>query len=206
MLELRDKDWERMKWDIQNLPFTKRCLSEHPELGNRFLEYRDVSTVNLSTDILVRYIVLNYHRFSPFVEKCDNPMERKIHVLHYLKVKDKDGVYPEDVQRVLKNDYEAVGKMIIQFVKFENSLDYFAFTQTMETWFTLNEQLGTYLTSAKDSKDTADIMIKMDKVDERRDSLANKLFQRDKDLKNFIGSVLVEEGRRKNKIVPEDYI
>jgi len=94
--------------------------------------------------------------------------------------------------------------MIIQFCKFENSLAYFAFVQTVEAYLSMNTKLGQDLEGAKESKDTADVMIKLDKVEERIDKLADKLFQRDKDLKDFIGSVLVMEGRSK-KIVPEDY-
>jgi hypothetical protein len=204
MIELKDKDFASMKWRIDLVPMNDKVRDTLPDVADIFLEFSKFSTTSLSNDILIRFIVFCYHRKSPFVEKIDNIIERKVAVLNYLKVVDNEGKYPDDIQKILKSSDAKTAKMIYQFCKFEDSLTYFALVTTTETYIAMNERLGEEISSAKDSKDTVDVMIKLDKIEERIDKLADKLFKRDKDLKDFIGSVLVMDGRKK-KICPEDY-
>lgn len=204
MTDLHEKDFATLKWRIDELPLSKKCVDEFPELKNIFLEFLNYKTETLTTDLLMRLIIFCYDRKSPFTEKIDNIMERKVAVLNYLQVSDKNGQFPKDVQDIVKSSDAKTAKMIYQFCKFQDSLTYFALVTTVETYIQMNEQLGSSMDGAKDNKDTVDVMIKLEKVEERIEKLSAKLFKQDAAMKDFIGSVLVVEGR-KRKLVPEDY-
>lgn len=204
MIELAEKDFLSLKWRVDKVPSTKRVIDEIPELKNIFLEFLKYETESLTTDNLIRFVILCYDRTSPFVEKKDNIVERKVDVLNYIGVKDVKGQFPPDIQKILKSTDSKTAKMVYHYCKMQDSLTYFALVATVETYISMNERLGEEMSSAKDSKDTVDVMIKLDKIEERIDKLSDKLFKRDKDMKDFIGSVLVIEGRKK-KILPEDY-
>lgn len=203
-MDVNKKDFTGMEWRIDELPDNEKCVDTFPELKNIFLEFLNYKTESLTNDQIIRMIVYCYHRKSPFVEKMDNIIERKTAVFNYLKVKDNKGIYPKDIQAIIKSSDAKTAKLIYQFCKFENSLTYFALVTTTEAYIKMNEKLGDDMEGSKESKDTVDIMIKLQKVEERIDYLADKLFKRDKDLKDFVGSVLIVEGRKK-KIFPEDY-
>jgi len=203
-MDVNKKDFTGMEWRIDELPDNEKCVDAFPELKNIFLEFLNYKTESLTNDQIIRMIVYCYHRKSPFVEKMDNIIERKTAVFNYLKVKDNKGIYPKDIQAIIKSSDAKTAKLIYQFCKFENSLTYFALVTTTEAYIKMNEKLGDDMEGSKESKDTVDIMIKLQKVEERIDYLADKLFKRDKDLKDFVGSVLIIEGRKK-KLWVEDW-
>ena len=178
-------------------------MDKYPELKNQFLEFLNFSTDTLSSDMLIRFIVLCYDRTSPYVQKMENIMERKVAIFNYLKIEEIKGSFPADVQGIIKSADSKVAKIVYQFCKFQDSLTYFALVTTVETYIQMNESLGESMSSARDSKDTADVLVKLDKIEDRIDKLSNKLFKHDTMMKDFIGSVLVVEGR-KHKIIPED--
>lgn len=203
-MDIEKNDFAKMKWPLHLLD-RKTMWIQYADLKNRFLEYLDIYTPSLTNDDIVLFIVYCYHRYSPFVEKMDNIIERKVAILKYLNIEPKaDGKYAPDIQDILRSNNEVIGKMIIQFVKFENSLTYFAFVQAVETFFAMNTQMAKELSTAKEAKEAGDVIIKLNAVEDRIDKLADKLFQRDRDLKDFLGSLTVIEGR-KHKLVPEDY-
>lgn len=204
MVEIVEKDYEKLKWRIDKVPFDKKCIEVYPELGDIFLEFLTLKTDTLSNDMLIRFIIFCYHRNSPYIEKITNPIERKVAVFNYLKIEEKNGAFPSDIQSIVKSISPRVAKMIYQFCKFEDSLTYFALVTTTEVYIQMNEQLGSEMSSAKDSKDTADVLVKLEKIEDRIDKLSSKLFKQDIMLKDFIGSVLVVEGRKK-KITAEDW-
>lgn len=204
MSDLNEKDFQNLKWPLHQLPLSEKCLDSYADLSDIFLEFKNYKTDSLTNDLVVRFIVFCYDRKSPFVEKMENILERKIAVLNYLKVPDKNGQYAEDIQRIIKSNDSKTAKLIYQFCKFQDSLTYFALVTTVEVYISMNEKLGNEMDGAKESKDTADTMIKLEKIEDRIEKLSNKLFKRDADLKDFIGSVLVVEGR-KRKIFPEDW-
>ncbi len=204
MIDIATKEFEKLKYRVDLVPLSENCCDKIPDLKNIFLEYKGYKTPTLTNDLLVRFIVLTYDQKSPFVEKLNNIKERKVAVLNYLQIQDKDGVFPEDIQDIVKSTDPTTARVVYQYCKFQYSLAYFAFVTTVETYISMNERLGEDISSAKDTKDTADILVKLDKVEERIEKLSDKLFKRDTDLKDFIGSVLVVEGRKK-KILPEDW-
>lgn len=204
MIEIVENDFSKMKLDIHTLPLDESCQNTYPEIANIFLEWSKYRTESLTNDILIRFIIFCYDRRSPFVEKIENPIERKIAVLNHLKVPAINGVFPDDIQKIVKSLDGKTAKVIYHFCKFQDSLTYFALVTTTETYISLNEKLGEEIGSSKESKDTVDVMIKLQKIEERIDYLSDKLFKRDTDLKDFIGSVLVMEGR-KHRLFAEDY-
>lgn len=192
-MEFKEKDWLGMKWRVDTSP-----AKNYPDLMDRFIEFGGFKTDTLSADQLIKYIVFCYHRRSPFVEKIENLIERKAEVMNYLKVgTDKDGYFAKDVQDIIRSSDDKVGKMIIQFCKFENSLVYTALIQTQEAYFKLFEQMNAVISDTKESKDVADVLIKLEKIEDRMKKLANELFLQDKEQANFVASTQVVAARIK---------
>lgn len=204
-IEIKDSDFDKMKWNFNLLSPSSSITKIFPDLGAIFSEYKNIRTDNLTNEQILRYIVLCYHRNSPFYNKIENLMERKREVMNYLKamVLD-DGLYPNDIQLILRSVDATVGKAIVHFCKFENSLLYLAFSQTMEAYLGLLDQFTVKTTSNKESKDIQDMILKMGQVEQRLDSLSIKLFQQDKLQADFVPAFLIEESRKK-KVIPEDW-
>lgn len=204
MVEITEKDYLHLKWRVDTPSDEESCIEKFPELRNIFQEYLSMTTDSLSNDQLIRFIVLCYDRRSPYVEKIDNIMERKVAVLNFLRIPTVGGTFPDDIQSIIKSADSKTAKMVYQFCKFQDSLTYFALVTTVEAYIGMNERLGEEISTAKDSKDTAEVMIKLSKIEERIDTLSDKLFKKDNAMKDFIGSVLVVEGRKK-RLIPEDF-
>lgn len=205
MLDIADKEFEKMKWNIHNVPLDASCMDKFPEIRKLFMEFpMQFRTESINYEQIIRFIIFCYHRRSPFVEKLENVVERKVAILNYLQVPKKDNEWGQDVQRILKSADNKIAQMVYHFCKFEDSLTYFAYVTTVETYIMMNEKLGDAIDSAKDSKDTADVLVKLDKIEERIEKLADKLFRRDKDMKDHVASIIVLTGRKK-KLLPEDY-
>lgn len=193
MNDFKEKDFSVMRWRIDTAP-----AKNYPDLMDRFIEFGGFKTDSLSNDQLIKYIVFCYHRRSPFVEKIENLIERKAEVMNRLKVgTDKDGYFAKDVQDIIRSSDDKVGKMIIQFCKFENSLVYTALIQTQEAYFKLFEQMNAVISDTKESKDVADVLIKLEKIEDRMKKLANELFLQDKEQANFVASTQVVAARAK---------
>lgn len=200
-MELRESELTKMRWRIDKQP-----ASSFKDLMDRFEEFKSSQTVNLSNEQIINYIVWTYHKNSPFVERFENIIERKAEVLKYLGVKpQKDGYFAEDIQKVIKSSDEVVGKMVIQFVRFENSLSYYALVQTLESYCKLLDQLGEEVGSSKEAKETTETIIKMKKVKEAVDELAAEVFRQDAYQADFVAAHQIEQGR-KSRIIPEHYV
>lgn len=196
-------DFDKMKWQINSLSEKESALEKFPELNNRFLEFAKVKTISLSNDQIVRYIVYCYHRKSPFVEHYENVLERKTMILDFMKIKPgADGKYQVDIQDIVRSKDENVGRMILQFCKFENSMAWMALVQTQEAYLNLFDQMEA--SSSKEAKEVSDVIIKMEQIEKRIDNLSSKLFQQDKYQSDFVASAQLEESR-KRKLVPEHY-
>lgn len=204
-MELKDGDFKKMKWDFSLLSPKTSVTKIFPDLGDMFGEYKEIQTDNFSNEQILRYIILCYHRGSPFYNKIDNVMERKREVMNYLNAPtDSAGLYLVDIQRILRASDPIVGRMIIHFCKFENSLVYLAYTQTMEAYLGMLDQFTAKTTTTKESKDLQETILKMTAIEQRLDSLAVKLFQQDRLQSDFVPAFLVEQSR-KRKVIPEDY-
>jgi hypothetical protein len=200
MLEITDREFSKLKYAVHSIPLNESCCDRLPDLRNVFLEYPVFGTATLTNDLAIRFIVFCYDRKSPFVEKLDNIMERKREIFSYLKVPTE----PEDIQNIIKSADRELAKVIYHFCKLQDSLTYFALVTTTEAYINMSVRMGDDISSAADSKQTLETLAKLSKVEERIEDLSRKLFQQDVAMKEFIGGVLVAEGR-KRKIFSEDW-
>ena len=192
-------DFSKMKYPIHN-----KCYRDIEELNRVFKDFF-YSTENMNTEAIVKYIVFCYHRLSPFVLGMESLIDRKREILDYLGIKkNKQGYYPDDVQGIIKNLDEYTSKLACLFLRYEKNTKYYSYVQTLEAFYALNDQLAVGAQSTKEGKDVADIAIKLEKVEDRLNKLANELTEQDIALANHIGGLEkdIEKGLR---LFPEDY-
>ena len=84
-----NEEWGKCRWRVDTVAEDIRCYDVYPELADIFkpivTAYQGISVEgNLSMDSIVRYIVLTYHRFSPFAVNEQNIIKRKIQVCEFI--------------------------------------------------------------------------------------------------------------------------
>ena len=132
-------------------------------------------------------------------------IDRKREILDHIGVKQtKHNYYTEDVQKIVKNQDNDVARAACLFLRYENNIKYYSYVQTLEAFYSLNDQLAIGATSAKEGKDVADIAIKLDKVEERLAKLGREFAEADAALCDHIGS-LEKDIEKGVKLFPEDY-
>lgn len=192
-------DFSKMKYPVHTANY-----KDIPELQSIFKDF-SYSTDTMTTEQIVLYIVYCYHRQSPFVFGTESLIDRKREVLEHIGIKPtKGGYYPNDVQKVMKNTDEYSSKAACLFLRYEKNIKYYSYVQTLEAFYALNDQLAIGAQSTREGKDVADIAIKLDKVEDRLNKLANELTEQDESLANHIGS-LQKDIELGVKLFPEDY-
>lgn len=166
----------------------------------RFHGFEKMSIDGMSNPVLRKYIILTYHRFSPFVSDYESIRERKNQVLKYLGYKDSD--ITEEMKQVLMSVHRDVGMMAVRFCRFENNIAYQTLCATQEAHASLLVTMSAELGATKEAKDITDITIKIEKIVDSITALSEKIFQKDIELTNFVFSL--QEIERLN-IFPEDY-
>lgn len=192
-------DFTKMKY-----PVDSKNYKDIESLHKVFSDF-GYKTEAMTTEQLVKYIVFCYHRTSPFVQNTESLIDRKREILDYIGVKKtKNNYYTDDVQKVIKNQDELVSRAACLFLRYENNIKYYSFVQTLEAFYSLNDQLAIGATSAKEGKDVADIAIKLDKVEDRLEKLKRELAEGDTALCDHIGS-LEKDIEKGLKLFPEDF-
>jgi predicted ATPase len=192
-------DFSKMKY-----PIDSKNYKDIESLHKIFSEFKYKSEA-MSTEQIVKYIVFCYHRYSPFVMNTESLIDRKREILDYIEVKKtKHGYYTDDVQKIIKNQDNDVSRAACLFLRYENNIKYYSFVQTLEAFYSLNDQLAIGASSAKEGKDVADIAIKLEKVEDRLEKLKRELAEGDTALCDHIGS-LEKDIEKGIKLFPEDY-
>lgn len=192
-------DFSKMKYPIDTKPY--KDIESLKKVFEQFLYQTDA----MNTEQIVKYIVFCYHKFSPFVINTESLIDRKREILDYIGVKKtKHGYYTDDVQKIIKNQDADVSRAACLFLRYENNIKYYSFVQTLEAFYSLNDQLAIGASSAKEGKDVADIAIKLEKVEDRLEKLKRELAEGDTALCDHIGS-LEKDIEKGLKLFPEDY-
>lgn len=192
-------DFSKMKYPIDSTNY-----KDIEPLQKIFSEFH-YQTEAMTNEQIVKYIVLCYHKTSPFVMNTESLIDRKREILTHVGVKQtKHGYYTDDVQKIIKNQDADVSRAACLLLRYENNIKYYSFVQTLEAFYSLNDQLSVGATSARDGKDIADIAIKLDKVEDRLEKLRRELSEGDAALCDHIGS-LEKDIEKGVKLFPEDY-
>jgi len=197
-------DFSKMKWPIHEVPLDKELLVFFPELHYIFAEHiKPIREQGLNINTVIRYIIYNYHKNSPFVIKIDDLTIRKKMSIQKAGVEPKDGIIPEEWQEVLTHGNEQVCHAIIQFTKFENNIRHMALMLQTEAYYNWSMELVKATTKSSDLKNRASIVNQLKILRQEIDTLSAQSFHGDTDLLNFVGSAKVVTDRI---IFPEDYV
>lgn len=190
--------FDKLKWRIDKT--SGKVTDEFPDLAEIFAE-TNLSNEIIDEDILHRYIIYAYHKNSPLVENMlEDVKRRKIKAFELAGLKlGTDADTDESVNEIIKNENTEVGRAVLQFLKFEDSVGHMQLTLQVEALYQYNHELidakkGTDKTATV--KAISDLTVLLDKTKSRH-------FRMDDDLINFVASAQVIEGRR---ITPEDEV
>ncbi len=205
--------WVKCRWRIDNVPIDKKVLDEYPELNDIFKPivkaYKEAANeVSIPLDILVRYVVLVYHRRSPYAANEINIIKRKIEVCEAIGL----NVEKEEVKKLIANQLHIVSIAAVHFLKQENSLDWFELQVLSETFY---QTMFTLLDNSADvgNKTGIEIAEKKNKVVQQFKAtkndiqlLSDKIFSNDVDLLNQVERYKKAEEENFVLVFPEDYI
>lgn len=207
-------DFDKMKWQIHNVPLDKNVLDEIPELQELFLTIQQhiKKVKGITSDKLIRYIIYVYHQRSPLAVNEQNIIKRKVDALKLI------GLVPDKLSDLVANKNTEANYVKMHFLKHENNFDWVEFCQYTEIYYSVMNAL-TDENAETGSKSAADIAkLKLMAVKEMKvikgeiDNLSLRLFRNDTDihdkgykgLGNYVASFLEEEKRV--SILPEDYV
>lgn len=192
-------------YDIKDLPLNKKVIEVYPELAEMFYDLKDKLDIFkvLTSDQVLRYIILTYHFQSHLVQsKCDL-MWRKKQAMLLAGVKvDEQGFLPIEAMNIIMNRSASAIDLKMRFIRFENNVDWVELTMLTEIYYdyirvmtdesqsvgnkTASDILKVKLANAKESE----------ALKQKIDNVASRVFKGDIDLANFVGSTIVKEERR----------
>ena len=116
-LQLSDKDFRDLLFPIMEKG-KGAILDRIPELKNAF--HFKKYTLSLEKDAIIRYIFLVYDKRSP-LQKSSDPLKRKTMAAAYAGWEaNDDGLFSDEVDKVMKCQNSAVNAMIVAFVRMFN--------------------------------------------------------------------------------------
>lgn len=207
-------DFDKMKWNINNVPLDRNVLDEIPELKEIFSTIipQIKKVKGITSDKLIRYIIYVYHQRSPLALNEQNIIKRKVDALKLI------GLVPEKLTDLVANKNVEANYAKMHFLKHENNFDWVEFCQYTEIYYSVMNAL-TDENAETGNKSAADIAkAKLGAVKEMKvikneiDNLSISLFRNDVDIRekgykglsNFGASFLEEEKRM--MVLPEDFV
>ena len=192
-------------FDVKELPLNKSVLKEYAELSDMFYDMKNQlgSFETLTSDQVVRYIVLTYHFQSPLVQSKADLMWRKKQAMLLAGVKtNNDGFFCDEAMNVIANRNAAAIDLKMRFIRFENNLDWVELSALTEVYYDYirtisDESQSTGNKTASDIFKVKQAIIKESEgLKNKIDTLSSKVFKGDIELANYIGSTIVKEERR----------
>tara|TARA_R110000868_G_scaffold360225_1_gene622260 strand:- start:2941 stop:3600 length:660 start_codon:yes stop_codon:yes gene_type:complete len=130
-----NRDFEQLSFNVMKHKADVSLLSKFPSLA----ELPSFKTkIIFDRDILIRYIVLCYDRESPILKRfMQEEQLRKTTAATYAGWKpDKDGLFNEDVDDMMKGLNKEANNMIIDFVRLYNDPEWALLIIGLESYFT----------------------------------------------------------------------
>lgn len=198
-------------YEVKDLPPNKKVFEAYPELKDIFsdLGKQLSSFLELTSDQVLRYIILTYHFNSPLVQSKADLMWRKKQAMLSAGVKaDKSGFFSEEAMKIIANQQPQAIDLKMRFIRFENNLDWVELSALTEVYYDYirtisDESQSTGNKTASDIFKVKQAIIKESEgLKNKIDTLSSKVFKGDIDLVNYVGSTIVKEERR-YRISPE---
>lgn len=203
--------WAKCRWQFDLIPKGQACHEFYVELADIFkpiIKAYESADQSISLDLLIRYVVLVYHRHSPFATQEQNIIKRKIDVCGYIGL----DVCKKEVEKIIANQNKFVNNTALFFLKQDDSMDWLELSQYLEAYYQVMGAL-TDDSSQDTSKTTQDIAkVKLAIVKEMKgikseiEQLSAKVFRDDNDLLNYVERYKKAEEENFTVISPEDFV
>lgn len=206
-------EFKDLKYNVMDVDVSRDIsnIAEYKDLKNIFIGISHNLPKGLSENKIIRFIVLAYDKNSPLVKKeLVDVIERKKQAMYLSGYKVGDnGMFKEPILEVIAGEVEEVNHMALRYLKMQNNLDFMTMIHYIESHSQILSSLNK--SSEEEEEDALAISDKkikvIDKIAKVRDtieSLADKVFQKDVDLYNFVGSFELKE-KNQYKITPEEW-
>lgn len=212
-MKFNNELWAKCRWRIDNVPKEIKVYEEYPELAEIFKPiikaYEETDNgENISLDLLIRYVVLVYHRFSPYAANEQNIIKRKIEVCELIGL----NVEKKETEKIIANKNQFVNNSALWFLKQEADMDWLELNEYLEAYYQIMSALtdGSMQESNKTAQDIAKVKLgivkEMKSIKSEIEQLSAKVFKEDSDLLNHVERFKKSEEESFVVLSPEDYI
>ena len=198
------RQWEKCKWNLSELSNKKSCLEEIPALREHFNPLESAVYKNADIGIpyekMVRYIVLVYHRYSPYAIYQQDIVARKFDVCEFIGL----DIKKTEIKKIIANQVEFVSYAALYFLKHEANIAWLELQVYLESYYQIMSALtdGAEPTGTKGAIDVAksklQVVKEMKVIKSEIDSLSAQIFNQDNDLLNHI--------ERFKEVEKQDYV
>lgn len=139
--QFNDKEYQGLMFNIITCPMQKSLLRHFPRL-NKVPAIKNAEIRNVGKNNVLRYIILNYDKNSPFRKKYQNILKRKVEAAKEAGfIPNKEGFLGDDVEPILKCQNTTVNKMIVEYVRLHRSYVYSSLVTKEEGFYTLMKEI-----------------------------------------------------------------
>ena len=192
-MEFTPDDFKRMMFNVYEADINKSFITQFPEL-NLYSEFSIKLKSPLDNNKIIKWIAYVYDKNSPYRVKYKDITTRKVQAILDAGYELEGGVFPLEVEDVLKGNNHKVCDMIIAFVKMHYELGYahVVLLETMYYKIMKDVMLGS---SAK--------IVDLQKTKEQFEAAQNEILNSDKD-RGLIKSLYKSINGDKLRLAPED--
>ena len=192
-MEFTPDDFKRMMFNVYEADMSKSFITQFPEL-NLYNEFSVRLKAPLDNNKIIKWIAYVYDKNSPYRVKYKDITTRKVQAILDAGYELENGVFPPEVEDVLKGEHHKVCDMIIAFVKMHYELGYahVVLLETMYYKIMKDVMLGS---SAK--------IVDLQKTKEQFEAAQNEILNSDKD-RGLIKSLYKSINGDKLRLAPED--
>lgn len=203
--------WAKCRWRIDAVPADKKVHEEYPELADIFkpiVKAYEETDIDVPLDLLIRYVVLVYHRYSPYSINEQNIIKRKIEVCELIGM----NVEQERTANIIANKNQFVNNSALWFLKQEGNMDWLELQEYLEAYYQIMAALtdGSMQESNKTAQDIAKVKLgivkEMKSIKSEIEQLSAKVFKDDNDLLNYVERYKKAEEENFIVLSPEQFV
>lgn len=181
-------DFKKMKVDVFSMDTERNCLKESDWLAKIFHNWIDDADLNALKGItlskIIKVIVLVYDPNSPLVLRINDIKQRRIEAFRIFETKTyTNDRFSSDVEDIILGKNEKVSRMTLQFRKAMDSLAYTSMSYYTESYYSLLAEL-----QSQDTKEKAQTMILIEKIEAQAKRKAKEFFMGDEKLIDYVAS------------------
>jgi len=134
-----DRDFSKLMYNPRTIAADKSIVRKYPQLGKLPSWRMQITTMDKQK--VFRYIIYMYDRNSPFRTKFNDLNKRRIEAAKEAGFRLTQGVFPEDVEEMLKGKMDKINRMIVDFVRHHRSYKYSYLVANEESFYRIMQQV-----------------------------------------------------------------